>query len=238
MSNLSVENIAQHNAEPPRQSARNITLTEKGHAFQLESADQARTQSHKLFLSCLNHMEQIDLDNCEPEYLSDQYDEFRNAFNALKKKQKRYENLIHENFRQENYDTCFKPSLVAFQKANNKFVSILESFNIFPRDNDSEISFQPTITDFDYAHGYGRTSPSPSQCSDMSQSKRLDAAAKHAELLIKQKSAQLIQYEKAQLTQAQVQAAANQAQVQAAANQAQAAANQAQVLAQAAADQA
>ena len=215
MSNLSVENIAQHNAEPPRQSARNITLTEKGHAFQLESADQARTQSHKLFLSCLNHMEQIDLDNCEPEYLSDQYDEFRNAFNALKKKQKRYENLIHENFRQENYDTCFKPSLVAFQKTNNKFVSILESFDIFPRDSGSEISFQPTITDFDYAHGYGRTSPSPSQCSDMSQSKRLDAAAKHAELLIKQKSAQLIQYEKAQLTQAQVQAAVNQAQVQA-----------------------
>ena len=238
MSNLSVENIAVHNDDlpvPPRLSVRNINLNERGSTSQLELAYEARAGAHKGVEFCIQKITEVDHDNCDPKALSDGFYDLKSQMRLLKGRQKAVERLLNKNDKQCDYESYYRPIIETYRQAKDKALSVLTYLDIQFEDM-SHIMYNPTITDFDYAHGYGRTSPS--QCSDTSQSKRLDAAAKHAELLIKQKSAQLIQYERAQLTQAQVQAAADQAQAAADQAQVQAAAAQAQAQVQAAVIQA
>ena len=143
MSNLSEENIAVHNddlPEPPRQSARNITLTEKGRAFKFENADKFRTNSYKEFQVKLQIMEQFDLDNCDPHSLGMEFESFKSTFRGLKSNQKIYDSLLNEDSRQSNYDTCFKPALDAYYTMKQKVLPVLAEFGILLNDNMSEAS--------------------------------------------------------------------------------------------------
>ena len=98
--NMSSANVEQPNNDLPKsmnQSARNITLTGKGYAFQFELADKARTRAHRDFQFQMQTMEQIDLENCDPQFLGLQFDDLKTTFHSLRKKQRHYESLLNEN---------------------------------------------------------------------------------------------------------------------------------------------